>query len=367
MPELFEEPSKEKFIVHIDMDSYYASAEVGRDPSLKDKPVVVGADPRNGMGRGVVVACNYPARAFGIRSGMPISQAWRLCRDALYLKPDFAYYERLSGEVMDIIKEHGKKFEQVSIDEAFLDLSDSVHNVREALNLVSEMREEIKRKTGLTSSVGIAESKTAAKIASDLNKPNKVTVVPRGGAARFLATLPMSRIPGVGHKTESLLRAKGFESIGDIQQTDPKVLKTLLGRTGSWLWSAANGLDADRVRERPIRSLGTERTLEEDTSDWKLIEDVIEGLSRELSERAEQMRIEFRKVGIKIRFRGFETHTREKSLPAPTQNYSIIQKEALALLNDFRSSEKKVRLLGVHVSGLRATKGAQVSIESWLR
>jgi DNA polymerase IV (DinB-like DNA polymerase) len=325
MPEgiVLDQPAN-RFVLHIDMDSFYASAEVARNPNLMEKPVIVGTDPREGKGRGVVVACNYVARSFGVRSAMPISQAWSLCPTAVYLWPDFAYYERLSEQVMRIIRGYAGRFEQVSIDEAFLDVTSAVKGLSEATELVARLKNQLRKETGLTCSVGVAESKTAAKIATDLNKPDKVTIVPRGGTKEFLAPLPVKRIPGVGQKTERLLHELGMVTISDLQKSEPSTLSIRLGKSGLWLWEVANGMDRTEVRERPIKSLSTERTFYEDTADWKVVEEVVDELSSELAERAKSYRYSFGRVGIKVRFRGFETHTREKMLPAGSEGVKVI-------------------------------------------
>jgi len=365
-PTIIQQPTRSKFILHVDIDSFYASAEIQRNRALVTKPVIVGADPREGKGRGVVVACNYVARSSGVRSGMPISQAWRLCPQAVYLKPDFDYYEQLSATVMGIIRGFADRFEQVSIDEAFLDVSARVQTVEEARLLVERIRRNLKEKTGLTCSVGIAENKSAAKIATDLNKPDRVTLVPRGKIREFLAALPVARISGVGRKTELILHDLGIKTIGDLQKADEASLRRRLGKNTTWLLQVANGLEQEEIREQPARSLSTERTFGEDTSDWREIERVVEAMASELSHRAKIARLSFRNVGVKIRFAGFETHTRDTKLPASTQEEGVIRREALALLSPFRSGTRKVRLVGLRISGLRMTYSRQASIESWL-
>ncbi len=349
----------------MDVDSFYASAEVQRNPTLAGKPVIIGADPRDGRGRGVVVTCSYQARSFGVRSGMPISQAWTLCPTGVYLKPDFEYYVLLSERAMRVIRGYADKFEQVSIDEAFLDISTRVKTVEEAGLLVERLRRDLKEKTGLVCSVGIAENKSAAKIATDLNKPDRITLVPRGGTREFLAPLPIGRISGVGRKTEVTLKELAVTTIGDLQKVDEAQLRRKLGKTAHWLLQVANGLEQEEVREQLTKSLSTERTLEEDTDDWDEVGRMVEAMSAELAERARSTGTSFRNVGIKIRFRGFETHTREAKLPASTQEEEVIRREALGLLSQFRSYKKRVRLVGVKVSGLRAASSRQASITGW--
>jgi DNA polymerase IV (DinB-like DNA polymerase) len=355
-----------RLIAHVDMDSFYASAEVVRDGSLKDKPVIVGADPKEGKGRGVVVACNYVARKSGVRSAMPISQAWTLCPQAVYLYPDFRYYELLSNRVMEIIRSRSKKFEQVSIDEAFVDLSDSSSSTEEAKKWVSALKNELREKTGLTCSVGLAENKSAAKIATDVNKPDGITVVEPGRTAEFLKSLEIRRISGVGVKTELLLNNLGLKTIGDVQHADQQLLKSRLGKSGVWLWEVANGLEREEVQEHEIKSLSTERTLSEDTSDWTVIEQTMKELSSELAERANAAHLTFGRVGVKIRFRGFETHTRETTRKSLRNRPEILQREAMALLKEFSSSKKNVRLVGLKISELRYEALDQVPITTWL-
>ena len=365
-PSLLEETPGDRFILHVDMDSFYASAEIRRNPAFAAKPVIVGADPREGKGRGVVVACNYVSRGYGVRSGMPISRAWALCPGAVYVRPDFDYYVSLSTKVMEVVRRFADKFEQVSIDEAFLDVSDRVKTPAAALSLVERLRRELIEKTGLTCSVGIAENKSAAKIATDINKPDRVTLIPRGRAKEFLAPLPIGRITGVGRKTELLLQGLGITTIGDLQKADENQLGRRLGRMARWLVQVANGVERAEIREQPSRSLSTERTLEEDTTDWDVIEQMVGAMAEELASRAVDARLSFKSVGIKIRFQGFETHTRETRLVASTQDRGVIRREALLLLSRFRSGKKKVRLVGVRISGLRMMSARQASIESWL-
>jgi len=366
-PTLLEESPGNRFILHVDMDSFYASAEVQRNPALADKPVIVGADPTEGKGRGVVVACNYVARDYGVRSAMPISRAWALCPGAVYVRPDFDYYDSLSAKVMGIVRRFADKFEQVSIDEAFLDVSDQVKTPAAALSLVERLRHELKEKTGLACSVGIAENKSAAKIATDINKPDRVTLIPRGRTKEFLAPLPIGRITGVGRKTELLLQSLGITTIGDLQKGDEVQLGRSLGKAARWLVQVANGVEREEIREQPSRSLSTERTLEEDTTDWDVIEQMVGAMAEELASRAVDARLSFKSVGIKIRFRGFETHTRETRLVASTQDKGVIRREALLLLSRFSSGKKKVRLVGVRISGLRMMSTKQASIENWLK
>jgi DNA polymerase IV (archaeal DinB-like DNA polymerase) len=358
--------SQARIVAHVDMDSFYASAEASRNPSLRDVPLVIGADPKDGKGRGVVISCNYPARRFGLRSAMPISEAWRLCPQAVYLPPDFGFYETLSGRVMQLIRRLAAGFEQVSIDEAFVELGGVVAGMEEAKGWVAMLKETLKKETGLTCSVGLAESKSAAKIATDLHKPDGITIVSPGKTREFLAPLPVSVIPGVGIKTEQLLRELGVTTVGDMQRLDAGAVRSRLGASGLWIWEVANGLESEPVREHELKSFSTERTLAEDSLDWDAVDAIVSRLAAELGERVRSSHVLFRKVGIKVRFRGFETHTREARLPSFSNDEGAILKEARTLLRPFRSSKVPIRLVGLRVSDVRLEPSDQTTISSWV-
>ncbi len=348
------------------MDSFYASAEAVRDPSLRDSPLVIGADPKEGRGRGVVVSCNYPARKFGLRSAMPISEAWRLCPQAVYLPPDFGYYEALSGQVMQTIKRLAKSFEQVSIDEAFVELGETVPSMEEAEVWVTRLKEALRTETGLTCSVGIAENKSAAKIATDLHKPDGVTVVGLGKTKEFLAPLPIGVIPGVGIKTEQTLKELGVAKVGDLQVLDAGIVRSSLGWSGLWIWEVANGLENEQVKEHELKSFSTERTLEKDSLDWAVVDGIVERLASELGERIRSSHFVFRKVGVKLRFRGFETHTREVRLPSYSNDGDAILREARLLLRSFQGNKVPIRLVGLRVSDVKREAADQTTISAWV-
>ena len=354
-----------RLIAHIDMDSFYASAEIRRKPALKDKPVIIGADPQEGKGHGVVLTCNYTARRYGVRSAMPISEAWGLCPMAIYLNPDFEYYDKVSTEVMEMIKGRVDSFEQVSIDEAFVDLSKTAGSLEKALMWVANLKTELWTKTSMTCSVGLAETKSAAKIATDLQKPDGVTVIPPGQTKTWLAPLPISVIPGVGAKTEQVLKGKGITKVGDLQQLQKDEVKRLLGRSGVWIWEVANGLEREQVKEHAIKSLSTERTFYGDKS-WEEVEASLDELAGELASRVVADKLTFRRVGVKIRFRGFETHTKEAKLPAHSTSVTLLKQEALALLRSFNQRKEPVRLVGIKVSELGRAMSAQSEMTSWM-
>lgn len=230
------EPSS-RIILHIDMDSFYASVEMHEHSELMGKPVVIGADPKKGKGRGVVATCSYEARAFGIRSAMPISQAFFLCPQAIFLPPDFPLYTRISSEIMTILRSFCFQFEQVSIDEAFLDVS-PVGSFSAAELLAGQIKTMIRTTMGLSCSVGVAPSKLVAKIASDFKKPDGLTMVKPGKVAAFLAPMPVRKIPGIGKKSELELHELGIRSIGELAAYDVQrlVARFAVGVPGFMTW-----------------------------------------------------------------------------------------------------------------------------------
>jgi len=219
--------TKNRVIFHLDMDHFYTAVEERERPELKGKPVIVGADPKNGRGRGVVSTSNYEARKAGVKSGMPISRAWKLCSEAVFLPPNFPLYIRVSEEVMEIVKHFADKFEQWGIDEAFLDVTSRVRNFAEAETLAKEIKREIRAKENLTCSIGVGPNKLVAKIASDFRKPDGITVIKEEEVEDFLAPLPVRKLLWIGHKTEAKLKTIGVTTIGELARSDPTVLNEM--------------------------------------------------------------------------------------------------------------------------------------------
>ena len=217
-------------VFHVDLDAFYVSVESRENPRLRGLPVVVGADPEQGKGRGVVVTCSYEARRFGLRSGMPISRAWKLCPSGVYLRPNNKLYERVSKEVMDTLRGFADELEQTGIDEAFMDIGRRATGIEDAKELALEVKQIVKATHGLTCSIGVGPNKSTAKIASDMQKPDGLTIVPLDSPAEFLAPLPVSAIPGVGKKTQAFLRERQIESIAQLQAVPGKQLIQWSGR-----------------------------------------------------------------------------------------------------------------------------------------
>ena len=353
-------------IFHVDLDAFYVSAEAREDSRLRGLSVVVGADPAGGRGRGVVVACSYEARKHGLKSGMPISQAYRLCPTAVYLRPNWGLYEKTSAEVMATLRGFADKFEQASIDEAFLDVSTRVTDEQSATALAKTIKELIKSRHGLTCSVGIASNKSVAKIASDRAKPDGLTLVPRQGVKEFLAPLPVGAVPGIGKKTQEFLRGKGIETIGQLQGQHGRQLVAWFGRNGVWLWGVIQGEENTEVREQEMpKSLSVERTFRKDATDFEEVKREAREAASELARRVSSARLMFRVGGIKIRFRGFETHTRERTLAAHTASEGALQETVTALLGEFEKSKRPVRLVGVRVANLEPARADPSSLDDW--
>ena len=360
-------PPEDRAILHVDLDAFYVSAEMREHPELRGLPVVVGANPEGGRGRGVVVACSYEARKFGLKSGMPISQAYRLCPQAAYLPPDWALYERTSTEVMETLKGFADRFEQASIDEAFLDVSSRGADSESATNVARQVKEAVKRQHGLTCSVGVAPNKSAAKIASDRQKPDGLTVVPFDDVAGFLAPLPVGVVPGIGPKTREFLRGKGIDTISQLQKLDGNQLMTWFGRNGVWLWGVIHGEEAVEVRQQEMpKSLSVERTFMNDVTNFAEVRGEARTAASELLRRVKSAGYTFKVGGIKIRFNpGFETHTREKTLLSNTESESTLQETVDSLLDEFEFSGRAVRLIGVRVAGIQRASESPSSLDDW--
>lgn len=356
------------------MDSFYASCELSLRPELKTQPFVVGADPMKGKGRGVVLACNYPARKFGLHSGLPISAAWKLCPQAQYFPPHFELYEKVSRGVVVILKMYADKLEQVSIDEAYLDVTERVqtlvdeggenNSISSIQSLAHSIKKSISEKEKITCSIGVADSKTVAKIATDMQKPDGLTIVPPDNVLDFLDPLEVSKIPGVGHVTEKLLldkfRVKTVANLRDIRIED---MKALFGKNAMWLYNVARGVDPSPVVERwdPL-SISGETTFFEDVSDYTRVHKTMAEVAEDVHKRILFENYLFKSIGIKIRFSGFETHTRTKTLNSYTNSKETLTRECEKLLSEFFNSGKKVRLIGVRVSTLLRNDQAQKTL-----
>ena len=351
----------QRIILHLDMDSFYASVEMRERPYLREKPVVIGADPKNGKGRGVVSTCSYEARAFGIRSAMPISQAFVLCPHAVFLPPDFPRYVKASADVMAILKAHGFSIRQVSIDEAFLDVS-RLGTFPAANDLAVRIKDTILTQLGLTCSIGIAPTKVVAKIASDVNKPDGLTVVEPENLFSFLAPMPVRKIPGIGKKSEADLFGMGIRTIRDLAAYDIQVLIARFGRSAIALQGIATGIDTSEVKECDgMKSVSRETTFTHDTDDEQLIAATIDALAEEVCRNLSDESLQCRTVTVKVRYQGFVTKTKARTLPHYTGDPATVHTCACTLLRDIFDG-RKIRLLGIRLSSFDKRDARQMTL-----
>ena len=354
-----------RVILHLDMDSFYASVEERERPEIRGKPVVVGADPKGGHGRGVVSTASYEARRYGIRSGMPISRAFSLCPGAVYLPPDFPLYLEVSRRVMGILAKYSGALHQVSIDEAFLDVT-PVGDYTAARDLARRIKEEIWEKERLSCSIGIGPSRIVAKIASDFRKPDGLTVVPPGEVRDFLTPLPVGKIPGIGRKTGGELARMGIETIGDLMGADVQVLQSRFGRWGLMMHELALGRDVREPREEGTsRSVSREITFEEDTADPAVLLGALDGMAEDLHATLGEEALFFRTLTLKLRYTGFITKTWSRTLPHRTNSRETIRDLARELLAAAPGG-KSVRLIGIRLSALQERGPDQRSIEEYI-
>ena len=348
---------RNRIIFHVDMDQFFAAVEERERPEIRGKPVVVGADPKEGKGRGVVSTCNYEARKYGVKSGIPIARAWRLCPNAVFLPVNYRLYQKVSARIMEILRSYADKFEQWGLDEAFLDLSSRINSFEEAEKLAQKIKKEIHEKETLICSVGVGPNKLVAKIASDFEKPDGLTVVRGEDAKAFLAPLRVRKLLWVGRKTEERLNRLGIETAGDLAKYDASILTEKFGAAGTQLYLSAQGIDNSDIQERWERkSMSREITFEEDTSDSNFIFETLDIISEDVHQELTASQFTFKTTTVKIRYENFETHTHAKTLPFFTDRQKDIQKSAKELVQQYLRPDRKIRLIGIKLSNLLSTK-----------
>lgn len=338
-------------IIHIDMDAFFASVEVLRRPELKGRPVVVGGRG-NPHERGVVSTCSYEARKYGIHSAMPLRIAYRLCPEAVFLPVNINLYKKVSNKIFSILRGYTLIIEPLGLDEAFLDISNSK---RDAVKIAKEIKQKIKGEIGLTASVGIGPNKLLAKIASDLNKPDGLTLVEKR-VDEFLKDLPVSVIPGIGPKTEARLYKMGVRRVGELRNISLDILISHFGKVfGNTLYRYSRGIDNSPViSHREPKSKSREVTFLQDVRDISLIRKTIAELAKDLFSN---LRTHLpRTVGLKVRYQDFSTHTRSYTFKEPPDSLEQTLPVLLSLLNEF-SLNRKIRLIGVKFSNLERIGG----------
>jgi len=359
--------SGSRIILHVDMDAFYAAVEVRENPALEGKPVVVGADPREHR-RGVVLTASYEARRFGVRSAMSCVEAARRCPEAVFVPPHFELYGRVSGEIMDTLRTFADRLQPSGIEEGYLDVTiRSGGNFSRAHELAREIKAAVRSQHRLSCTIGIAPTKAVAKIASDFEKPDGLTVVARDDVAAFLAPISVQKILGVGPKTADRLKELGLELIEDLQRYNRQDLIEQLGAFGEYLQDVAMGHDAEEVVEPtgPPESISTETTFEKDLDAYDDVWPELEALARSLQEQLLHEKFAYRTVTLKAKYSNFEIHTRSKSLKIHTTDLEPILILSQSMLKEVLASGRKVRLIGVRLSNLLERAAPQTTLSKW--
>lgn len=335
-------------ILHIDMDAFYASVEELDNPDLKGRCVIVGGRSE----RGVVSAANYAARRFGVHSAMPIFQARKRCPGAVFLTPRMSRYREVSGQIMSILREFSPLVEPISIDEAYVDITGCWRLFGGVEEIARRIKRTIRKEAGLTCSVGAAPNKFLAKIASDMYKPDGMTIIAPEEVERFIETLPIHKVPGVGKNTREKLRVMGVKTLGDVNQYPEGLLVKKLGRFGHRLAEFARGIDRSAVTPlSETRSVSAEETLPADTDDRDILRRYVLGQAERIARELRKLNMGARTISVKIKDSDFRQVTRSVTIREATQSSDVIIDEASRLLERYRMS-KKIRLIGVGVSNL---------------
>ncbi|MBD3411073.1 MAG: DNA polymerase IV [Ignavibacteriales bacterium] len=341
-------------IFHLDLDAFFVSVERLLDPSLEDKPVIVGGNP---LGRGVVAACSYEAREFGLHSAMPIRKAYRLCPHGVYVRGHGEEYVRYSRLVRGVMEEFAPVVEQASIDEFYMDFTGCEKMYGSFLELATRLQREVWRRFSLPCSVGVAGNKTVAKICSDFNKPRGVTYAPPGTERLFLERLPLEDMPGVGKKFLPELRRRGFFRVGDVARSSVEYFAAAFGKAGVDLWEKANGEGSTALTvERERKSVSKEHTFGEDVADRETLEETLFGETAKVCRKLRDKRLRASGVTLKLRYADFKTITRSTKIP-PTADDREIFETARALLRKAYDRRVAIRLIGVGTTGLAPDTG----------
>jgi DNA polymerase-4 len=343
----------ERDIIHLDMDAFYAAVEVVDNPELRGKPVIVGGGPT----RGVVSSASYEARIFGIHSAQPIATAVRLCPHAVVLPVSMRRYREVSDRIFEIFRRFTPIVEAVSVDEAFLDVTESRRLFGTPEEIAVAIKGTIRAETGLTVSAGVGQSKLVAKIASEMGKPDGLTIVTPKGVRTFLDPLHLENLPGVGRTTKETLATLGVTTIGELRRLPRDMLEKRFGKHGRYLYLASRGIDDSPVEpEREAKSIGREETFPADLLDLNVITKELLSLSIQVARRMRCQVMEGRTITLKVKYHDFEQITRAMTLPSRTDDWKAVFETCCALLPRTAAGRKPVRLLGVSVSHL-VTRG----------
>ncbi|ARJ50163.1 DNA polymerase IV [Staphylococcus lutrae] len=342
---------KARRIIHIDMDYFFAQVEVRDNPNLRGKPVIVGG---KASGRGVVSTASYEARAMGVHSAMPMARAYQLCPDGYYITPRFEAYKAASQDIMDIFKSYTEWVEPLSLDEAYLDITELVRPDLPASKIAQYIRRDIYLKTQLTASAGVSYNKFLAKLASGMNKPNGLTIIDYQHVHDILMALDIGDFPGVGKASKEKMHKNGIYNGRDLYEKSERELVYLFGKRGHHLYERVRGHDDREVKsERVRKSVGAERTFSLDTNDDEEILQKIEMLSQKIAQRLEQLNKAGRTVTVKIKTGQFENFSKQQSLLTPVRDAEEIYQIAFDLYYELKEAEVPIRLVGVTVGGLQ--------------
>ena len=338
-------------IIHVDMDAFYASVEIRDNPSLKGKPVVVGGPPGS---RGVVSTCSYEARAYGIHSAMPSSQAYKLCPHAIFVTHhDFSKYKEASAIIRSIFHEYSDLVEPLSLDEAYLDVTENKMGNPSATRIATEIRAKIWKETRLTASAGVSYNKFIAKIASDIDKPNGQTVILPGQASAFLEALPVRKFWGIGKVTAERLHERGIETGADLKALEMHELLQLFGKSGPYYYHAVRGVDERPVEpKRTRKSLGRENTFRQDLTESDDIMKELAEIAQRIEEDCRRLNLRGRQLTLKVKYHDFRLCTRCMPSPVPLQNAADILSLVPDLLKKTEAGKIPVRLLGLSLGRL---------------
>ncbi|MFY0674396.1 MAG: DNA polymerase IV [Bacteroidia bacterium] len=336
-------------IIHIDMDAFYASVEQHDNPELKGKPVAVGGN----QSRGVIAAASYEARAFGVKSAMPSKIATQKCRHLIFVKPRFARYKEISNQIREIFFEYSNLVEPLSLDEAYLDVTENKKGIALATEIAQEIRNKILDQTGLTASAGISYNKFLAKTASDVNKPNGMFLIHPLKAEAFVDELPIERFFGIGKATAAKMRKMDIEKGRDLRQISLQNLIKSFGKAGNYYFNICRAIDNREVKpDRKAKSVSVENTYSNDLENLNDLKAALRALIDSLEKRIKNKGFAFKTVVLKLRYNDFETISRNKSITNYTQDAENIENMAFELLNEFENLKKPVRLLGIGISNL---------------
>ena len=350
-------------IIHIDMDAFYASVEQRDDPALKSRPVAVGYAAK----RGVVAAASYEARRFGVRSAMPSTVAMRKCAELVFVPPRFEVYHAVSRQIHAIFKDYTPLVEPLSLDEAYLDVTDNLKGIATAWETAKEIRARIYRETDLTASAGISCNKFLAKLASDCRKPNGQFAIMPGEAEAFVASLPVAKFHGVGPKTAAKMHALGIETGADLRGQTLAFLRNHFGKAGSWYFEIARGRDDRAVQpDRERKSSGSERTFPEDLTDPARIEAGVIAMVDEVWGWCEKANSRGRTVTVKVKWANFQITTRSRSMETAIENRDRLHRDrlhevALDLIRSVFPPPRGIRLVGASLSNLRSQTVGEVA------